>query len=284
MTASLVPAAQYLRRSTERQQYSLANQADCIRRYAQLHGFIIVKTYSEDSTGMAIKHRDGLRQLIQDIVTDPGPPAFRAVIVYDVSRWGRFPDIDESAYYEFLCKRAGVPVHVAKAAGGDPKSTQLLMNVLKPTESDRNETQKRLYSGFFYKRFIEGLWVIAEGAIYKDSWSEELLYDLKDEPKWLRLPGGHQQRTVAVDYGTTNPMVFLDIYDDGELIWVAREYYWDSVAEMRQKTDAEYADDLVEFIGPRGDAKVIIDPSAASFKAEMTKRGIWHADADDSTR
>jgi len=143
------------------------------------------------------------------------------------------------------------------------------------------EAQKRLYKGFFHKRFIEGQWVIAEGAIYKDSWSEDLLYNLKDEPVGLRSRGGHVQRTIAVDYGTTNPMVFLDIYDDGHLFWVVREYYWDSAVEMRQKTDAEYADDLVSFIGPLGDTKVIIDPSAASFKAEMLKRGIWHVDADD---
>jgi phage terminase large subunit len=75
--------------------------------------------------------------------------------------------------------------------------------------------------------------------------------------------------------------VFLDIYDDGKTYWIVREYYWDSAVEMRQKTDAEYADDLVEFIGPSRNAKVIIDPSAASFKAEMTKRGIWHVDADN---
>jgi PBSX family phage terminase large subunit len=143
------------------------------------------------------------------------------------------------------------------------------------------ESQKRLYTGFFYKRFIEGLWVVAEGAIYKDSWSEDLLYDLKDEPPSLRCKGGHQQRIIAIDYGTTNPMVFLDIYDDGQHFWVVREYYWDSDVEMRQKTDAKYADDLAEFIGPQNNAKVIIDPSAASFKAEMVKRGIWHVDADN---
>lgn len=136
-------------------------------------------------------------------------------------------------------------------------------------------------TGFFYKRFIEGLWVVAEGAIYKDSWSDELLYDLEDEPPGLRQRGGHQQRVVSIDYGTTNPMVFLDIFDDGKVFWVVREYYWDSAVQMRQKTDAEYADDLVDFIGLRNDAKVIIDPSAASFKAEMLKRGIWHADAED---
>ena len=47
----------------------------------------------------------------------------------------------------------------------------------------------------------------------------------------------------------TNPMVFLDIYDEGRLFWVTREYRLDSSLEMRQKTDAEYADDLVQFIG-----------------------------------
>jgi phage terminase large subunit len=76
-------------------------------------------------------------------------------------------------------------------------------------------------------------------------------------------------------------MVFLDIYDDGNIFWVVREYYWDSVVQMRQKTDAEYADDLSEFIGPQNNAKVIIDPAAASFKTEMRKRGIWHIDADN---
>jgi len=123
--------------------------------------------------------------------------------------------------------------------------------------------------------------VVAEGSIYKDSWSEELLYELEDEPLGLRQPGGHELRIIAVDYGTTNPMVFLDIYDDGRRFWIVREYYWDSAVQMRQKTDAEYVDDLVEFIGPQNDAKVLVDPSAASFKAEMLKRGIWHVDADN---
>jgi PBSX family phage terminase large subunit len=143
------------------------------------------------------------------------------------------------------------------------------------------ESQKQLYTGFFYKRFIEGLWVLAEGAIYKDSWSDDLLYDLKDEPPGLRFQGGHAQRIIAIDYGTTNPMVFLDIYDDGEIFWVVREYYWDSIVQMRQKTDAEYVDDLVEFIGPQNNAKVIVDPAAASFKTEMMKRRIWNVDADN---
>jgi len=143
------------------------------------------------------------------------------------------------------------------------------------------ESQKKLYTGFFYKRFIEGLWVVAEGAIYKDSWSEDLLYDQNDEPPGLRTQEGHNSRIIAIDYGTTNPMVFLDIYDDGKVFWILREYYWDSVAQMEQKTDAEYADDLVEFIGFPKNAKVIIDPSAAPFETELMKRGICYVDADN---
>lgn len=148
--------------------------------------------------------------------------------------------------------------------------------------AEYREAQERLYKGVFRKRFIEGLWVIAEGAIYKDSWSDDLVYDRQDEPIGLRGAGGFQQRVIAIDYGTTNPMVFLDIYDDGKLFWVVREYYWDSAVEMRQKTDAEYADDLIAFIGPESRyLKIIIDPSAASFKAEVNKRGLWCMEADN---
>ena len=94
------------------------------------------------------------------------------------------------------------------------------------------------------------------------------------------VAAGISQRIIAIDYGTTNPMVFLEIYDDGKLFWVTREYYWDSAVEMRQKTDAEYADDSSSSL-VREIRKVLIDPSAASFKAEMLKRGIWYVDADN---
>jgi len=104
MTANqLVPAAQYLRMSTEHQQYSLENQATAIQAYAESHGFEVVRTYSDAAkSGLVLRHRVGLRQLLQDVVS--GAPAYRAILVYDVSRWGRFQDTDESAHYEFLCK------------------------------------------------------------------------------------------------------------------------------------------------------------------------------------
>jgi len=91
METSLVPAAQYLRMSTDHQQYSLQNQADAIARYAVQHGFTIVKTYSDAArSGLHLKNRAGLKQLLKDVME--GQFDFNAVLVYDVSRWGRFQD------------------------------------------------------------------------------------------------------------------------------------------------------------------------------------------------
>ncbi|PYV90528.1 MAG: hypothetical protein DMG90_09100 [Acidobacteria bacterium] len=104
------PAAEYLRMSTEHQQYSIDNQKAAIREYAIRNNFNIVKTFvDEGKSGLVLRHRNGLQQLLRQIVEYSG--AFCAVLVYDVSRWGRFQDMDEAACYEFLCKRAGVPVH-----------------------------------------------------------------------------------------------------------------------------------------------------------------------------
>jgi DNA invertase Pin-like site-specific DNA recombinase len=113
MTTSLVgftPAAQYVRMSTEHQQYSIDNQKAAIQEYAKQHGFAVVQTYSDaGKSGVVIRHRAGLAKLIQDVVG--GQANYKAVLVYDVSRWGRFQDIDEAAHYEFLCKNSGVPIH-----------------------------------------------------------------------------------------------------------------------------------------------------------------------------
>jgi DNA invertase Pin-like site-specific DNA recombinase len=133
MAANLVPAAQYLRMSTEHQQYSLENQSAAIQNYANRHGFEIVQTYSDAAkSGVALKRRTGLRQLLQDVVS--GNAAYRAILVYDVSRWGRFQDTDESAHYEFVCKSAGVPVHYcAETFANDGSLPSLIMKALKRT-------------------------------------------------------------------------------------------------------------------------------------------------------
>jgi DNA invertase Pin-like site-specific DNA recombinase len=130
-TTERTPAAQYLRMSTDHQQYSLENQAAAIQTYADVHGFEIVCTYADAArSGVILKHRSGLQRLLADVVS--GSLAYRAILVYDVSRWGRFQDADEAAHYEFLCKSAGVPVHYcAETFPNDGTIPSLIMKALK---------------------------------------------------------------------------------------------------------------------------------------------------------
>jgi DNA invertase Pin-like site-specific DNA recombinase len=120
-----VRAAQYVRMSTEHQQYSTANQEDAIREYAQRRGFDVVRTYADEGkSGLSVAGRESLRQMIDDVQS--GRADYQAILVYDVSRWGRFQDADESAYYEYLCKRAGIEVRYCAEQfenDGGPAST-----------------------------------------------------------------------------------------------------------------------------------------------------------------
>jgi len=106
----LIRAAQYVRMSTEHQQYSTENQARITEEYAAKHGMEIVRQYVDSGkSGLKLAGRDSLQMLLQDVET--GATDFEVILVYDVSRWGRFQDTDESAYYEYLCKRAHIYVH-----------------------------------------------------------------------------------------------------------------------------------------------------------------------------
>jgi DNA invertase Pin-like site-specific DNA recombinase len=132
MTVSLpIPAAQYLRMSTEHQQYSTENQAYCNEQYAKLHGFTITRTYRDSAkSGLWLKGRPGLRELLRDVAD--GNTDYKAILVYDVSRWGRFQDTDEAAHYEFVCKAAGIPVHYcAETFANDGSLPSSIMKALK---------------------------------------------------------------------------------------------------------------------------------------------------------
>lgn len=108
--APLVRAAQYVRMSTEHQKYSTENQADIIAAYAARRGFEVVRTYADaGKSGLRLDGRISLQQLIADVQN--GRADYEVILVYDVSRWGRFQDADESAYYEFICREAGIAVH-----------------------------------------------------------------------------------------------------------------------------------------------------------------------------
>jgi DNA invertase Pin-like site-specific DNA recombinase len=102
-------AALYVRMSKESQVYSILNQTAAVTAYAVEHGFEIVRTYSDQGiSGLHLEGRSGLNDLLGDVLG--GRADFTTILVYDVSRWGRFLDPDESAHYEFICRRAGVHV------------------------------------------------------------------------------------------------------------------------------------------------------------------------------
>lgn len=129
----LIPAAQYVRMSTEDQQYSIANQEAAIQTYAKSHGYVVASTYADaGKSGIEIKHRKELRRLLSDVVG--GRANYKAILVYDVSRWGRFQDVDEAAHYEFLCKSAGVPVrYCAEQFENNGSLPSSMMKALKRT-------------------------------------------------------------------------------------------------------------------------------------------------------
>ena len=135
-----------------------------------------------------------------------------------------------------------------------------------------------MFRGVFYQRFVLGQWVLSEGVIYDVFDQTENVYTDAKRPVDLEWTG---VRTIAIDYGTTNPTRFLDIYDYDGVLYVDREYTWDSRKEMRQKTDSEYADDLEAFMGKKNPCEVIVDPSAASFIAELERRLIYVSKADN---
>jgi len=107
---SAIRAAAYVRMSTEHQQYSTANQMDVIEAWASRRGMTIVRTYSDEGkSGLNSRGRDALLKMIEDV--ESGAADFSCILVYDVSRWGRYQDADESAYYEFICKRNDIVIH-----------------------------------------------------------------------------------------------------------------------------------------------------------------------------
>lgn len=139
------------------------------------------------------------------------------------------------------------------------------------------ERYKSMYSGVFYERFVLGRWVMSEGLIYDMFDPDANTYADESAPASLHFSG---VRTIACDYGTTNPTVFLDIYDYDGTVYVDREYRWDSREEQRQKTDEDYADDMDKFVGD-SQCAIIVDPSAASFIAALRRRGLYVVPADN---
>ena len=122
---------------------------------------------------------------------------------------------------------------------------------------------ERLYTGVFYRRYILGEWVQAEGRVY-DFFTEEMVGKVPEHcDKWY----------ISCDYGTVNP-TSMGLWGRSGGIWYrVKEFYFDSRRERRQMTDEEYAASLENLAGGREIAAVIVDPSAASFMEVLRRRG-----------
>jgi len=128
---------------------------------------------------------------------------------------------------------------------------------------------KKEYSGLWYKRYIDGDWVLAEGTVYDFFDEEDHIIDIP--------PGPAEYYVIGIDYGTSNPTTFSLIGYNRKLypnLWLEKEYYYDSRAMNRQKTDTEYVEDLKKFIAGKVVRCIYVDPSAASFKLEMSRQGL----------
>jgi DNA invertase Pin-like site-specific DNA recombinase len=151
----MISAAIYVRASTDHQQYSTANQADILLKYAANRGFDVVRSYADDGrSGLDLHGRPALRQLLQDVLAAQRP--FEALLVYDVSRWGRFQDTDESAHYEYLCRRSGVQlIYVAEPFENDGTPVATLLKSIKRAMAAEysRELSNKVFDG--QRRLIE---------------------------------------------------------------------------------------------------------------------------------
>lgn len=183
--------------------------------------------------------------------------------------------VDGSKYW-FNCNPDG-PYHWFKVNWIDKKKDKNLI-YLHFTMDDNlslseriKERYRSMYSGVFYQRYILGKWVVAEGIIYDMFNKTKHVLELEQIPE---LWNSQDYRYVSCDYGTQNAMVFL-LWEktlDGK--WIAtKEYYYSGRDKRKQKTDSEYADDLEEWLNGKEITRIIVDPSAASFIAELRKRG-----------
>lgn len=135
-------------------------------------------------------------------------------------------------------------------------------------------------SGLFYKRNVLGLWCVAEGSVFD-------FFD-RDIHVVSKPPESAEYWIAGIDFGTSNAFACLLIgvstgryTQRGKKMWVEKEYYWDSKKKHRQKINSEYANDVQEFLEPYSVKGIYVDPSAASFKLELNRRGMHTIDANN---
>lgn len=192
--SALIRAAEYVRMSTEHQQYSTDNQAIAIRRFAEVHGYEIVHTYEDEGkSGLNLSGRSGLKRLLADI--EAGRTDFKALLVYDVSRMGRFQDPDEAATHELRIRSAGIHVeYCAEQFRNDGSTSSSLIKTVKRTMAAEysRELSVKVFAG--QANLIRRGYRQGGAAGYG---LRRLLIDMNGEPKSELSRGEH--KSIATD-------------------------------------------------------------------------------------
>jgi PBSX family phage terminase large subunit len=187
----------------------------------------------------------------------------------------------------FASMNPSYPTHkikkwIDKAEQGDPNyySLHFTLDDNPYVDQDYKQRIRDSLSGLFYKRNYLGLWCLAEGAIF--DFFDPAIYVLR------KPPAAAEYWVAGIDYGAVNPFVCLLIgvstgryTQGGRKMWVEKEYYWDPKVKGRQKVNSEFAQDVYDFLEPYSVKNVYCDPSAASFKLELQRKGIHVVDANN---
>lgn len=227
-------AAQYIRMSTEHQKYSTENQSAAIEEYARRYGMTVVRTYADRGrSGLSLDGRPALKQLLEDVRVGNTP--FGYILVFDVSRWGRFQDADESAAYEYFCKSAGLQVrYCTEQFENDGSLSSSLIKHMKRVMAGEysRELSEKVFSG--------ACRMVARG--FKQGGApgfglRRLLVDEFGRPKGILSPG--QQKSIQTD------RVVLVPGPDRE-VKIVREIYRLFLSEKMSRMQ------IVRFLNQRG--------------------------------
>lgn len=182
------------------QRYSIENQAAAIAAYAACRGIDLVATYSDmGRSGLHLEGRNALKRLLEDV--ERGRTQFDCILVYDVSRWGRFQDVDESAYYEFICRRAGIQIHYCgdDFENNGTLASVVLKNIKRVAAADYSvQLSKKVFLGQS-RTVSQGYWRGASAPYGMRRW----LVDERGQPKIMLQFG--DRKNLRTEHTTLRP-------------------------------------------------------------------------------
>ncbi|HUA81789.1 MAG TPA: recombinase family protein, partial [Dyella sp.] len=191
---SAIPVAEYVRMSTDKQDMSVINQRAIIAEYADAHNMIVVQRYADEGrSGIDVEGRPALQRLLRDVQNHCAD--FKAILVLDVSRWGRFQNVDEAAFYEFLCTQHGIRViYVAEPFVANEGPFQSILKSLKRSMAAEysRELSAKVFAG--QARLARAGFAMGGRAAYG---LQRMLVDSTGKPRCILKKG--ERKSIATD-------------------------------------------------------------------------------------